>query len=77
MSEHCEYGQILDEMIRDRIVCRIADDRIQRRLLSESDLTLKKAVEISLAIELAAKNIIDLHESGPSVVLTDRHLPSM
>ena len=64
LSEHCEYGQILDEMIRDRIVCGIADDRIQRRLLSESDLTLKKAVEISLAIELAAKNIIDLHESG-------------
>ena len=62
------HGQFLDELLRDRIVCGIADYRIQCRLLSESDLTLQKALEISLAIYM---NLV------LSVVLTDRHLPLM
>ena len=33
LSEHCEFGNVLDEMIRDRLVCGVNDDRIQRRLL--------------------------------------------
>jgi len=55
LSEYCEFGSMLNEIIRDRIVCGIADDRIQRRLLSEPELTFEKAVELSLAIELASK----------------------
>ena len=39
LAEHCNYGQQLDEMLRDRIVCGIRDDSIQRRLLSEQNLT--------------------------------------
>ena len=56
-SEYCKFGSMLDETISDRIVCGIADDRIQSRLLSEPEHTFFKAVELSLAIELAAKNI--------------------
>ena len=36
LSEYCDYSANLDEMICDRIVCGINDDRTQRRLLSES-----------------------------------------
>ena len=45
LSEHCQFGEALSDMLRDRIVCGINDQRIQRRLLSESDLTLAKAME--------------------------------
>ena len=38
LSEDCEFGDFLQEMLRDRIVCAINDPRIQRRLLAESDL---------------------------------------
>ena len=30
LSEHCEFGITLDEMLRDRLVCGARDIRIQR-----------------------------------------------
>ena len=56
LSEHCQFGDTLNDMLRDRIVCGINDQRIQRRLLAESDLTLAKAMELSLAMESADKD---------------------
>ena len=53
LSEHCNYGQALDEMLRDRVVCGIANARLQQCLLAEPDLTLKKAVELAQAQEMA------------------------
>ena len=56
IAQTCNYGTSLDEMLRDRIVCGINDDRIQQRLLSEKGLTYKKALELSQGLETAAKN---------------------
>ena len=66
LSEYCDYGANLDEMICNRIVCGINDERTQRRLLSESTLHFKKAMEIAQGMEVAARNIIDLHAQNPS-----------
>jgi hypothetical protein len=60
LSEHCNFGATLDTMIRDRLVCGIMDDKIQRRLLSEKDLTYKAAYDTSVSMETAAKNVMDL-----------------
>ena len=46
LAATCEYGVPLDEMLRDRIVIGIADNQIWARLLRESKLTLRKALEI-------------------------------
>ena len=53
-------------MLRDRIVCGINDDRIQRRLLAEHELTFKKAIEMASAFEMASKNLVDLGELTPT-----------
>ena len=58
LYEYCEYGANLDEMIGDRIVCGINDDRTQRRLPSESILYFKKAQAIALSMEIATKILI-------------------
>ena len=42
LSQHCGFGDILNEMLRDRLVCGINDGSTQRRLLSEPDLTSKR-----------------------------------
>ena len=60
LSEHCEFGASLDEMLRDRLVCGVNDDRIQRRLLAEPTLDLKRALEIAHGMETAAKDVRDL-----------------
>ena len=49
LSEHCNFGTALNDMLRDRLVCGIADQRIQRRLLAEPDLTFAKALELAHA----------------------------
>jgi len=60
LTEHCNFGETLPEMLRDRLVCGINNKRIQRRLLAERELTLKKAEEIASGEELAAKYVVDI-----------------
>ena len=56
LSTHCDYGNMLEDLLRDRLVCGIADLRLQRRLLAEPNLTFSKAVEIAQAAETAEKD---------------------
>ena len=44
LSEHCDYGALTDEMIRDRIVVGILNSSLSEQLQLEKDLTLEKAV---------------------------------
>ncbi|XP_071506319.1 uncharacterized protein [Diadema antillarum] len=60
LAEFCNFGTSLDVMLRDRLVCGVRDDRIQRRLLAEKSLNLGKAVELATSIEMAANNVRDL-----------------
>ena len=60
LSEYCDYNATIDEMLRDRLVCGIKEDRIQRRLFAEPGLTFKKAIKVSFAMEMAVKNAHDL-----------------
>ena len=50
-AQTCEFKQLWDGLIRDRIVCGIRCDKTCSRLLSEPDLTLQKAVNICRANE--------------------------
>ena len=47
LAKDCAFdGAALEENLRDRLVCGIADQTIQKRLLSEHNLTFKKAFEL-------------------------------
>ena len=56
MASHCEYGDSATELIRDRLVCGVRDDTLQRTLLAVSRLTFDKAFELALLHESAAQN---------------------
>ena len=60
ISEHCDFQNTLEEILRDRLVCGINDEQIQRRLLAESTLDFKKAMKIATSVETAIKNAKDL-----------------
>ena len=53
LAATCDYGALLDEMLRDRIVIGVTDNQIHARLLRESKLTLQKALEICRSSEQA------------------------
>ena len=53
LVEFCNFGTALDDMLRDRLVCGINDSAIQRKLLSERNLTFDKALEMAQSHEVA------------------------
>ena len=65
LSEYCEFGESPDHMLRDRLVCGIADERIQRRLPAERELSFAKAWDIARAMEDASKKADEI-QSGCS-----------
>ena len=66
LSTHCEFQDHLDQAIRDRLVCGLSSEAIQKRLLSEKNLTLAAAQEIALGMEAAAKEATELQVSSKS-----------
>ncbi|CAN7949551.1 unnamed protein product [Ixodes hexagonus] len=56
LSEHCNFGTELGNMLRDRIVCGINSVAIQTRLLEQPNLTFEDAVQTALAMEAAKKD---------------------
>ena len=49
MADSCEFKDLKDSLIRDRIVFGIADNNVRERLVRVPDLTLNKALEIARA----------------------------
>ena len=60
LSERCQFGTNLNDSLRDRLVYGMRNELIQKRLLSEADLSFAKATEIALAMETAAKDTLEL-----------------
>ena len=69
LSEHCGFGDSMNDMLRDRLVCGVRDSRVQRRLLSEPRLTYAKAFELAQTAELADKHSKDLSKQLPPAVV--------
>ena len=47
LADRCQFGGYLEEALRDRLVCGLRDEAIQRKLLTMDALTLSRAYEIS------------------------------
>ena len=62
IAEHCDYGEVLSNMLRDRLVCGTNNKAIQRRLLLKADLTFADAMDMALAAEAAERD--SLHLTG-------------
>ncbi len=45
MSDTCEFGDLNDSLIRDRVVFGIQDNSIRERLLRDHELALQIAIE--------------------------------
>ncbi|XP_031570808.1 uncharacterized protein K02A2.6-like [Actinia tenebrosa] len=68
LAEKCDFKDTLNDMLKDRLVAGINDEKIQKRLLIETDLTFEKAYNISVTEELANQDAHALQTptgSGP------------
>ena len=63
----CQFENLKDSMIRDRLVLGVTNTRVQERLLREENLNLEKAVKICQAAEATERQIQTLStEKGAS-----------
>lgn len=64
LAEHCEYGDLHDQMIRDRIVVGLIDANVSQKLQLDSDLTLKKAQDIVRETDAVKKQQSELRNKA-------------
>ena len=61
MAKHCNFRTYLNEVLRDRLVCGLRNKAIQKRLLSEAELTFERAIQIAQGMESGERNCLELH----------------
>ena len=64
MATTCDYGELREGLIRDRIVIGISDATLRARLLRETDLDLAKATQMCRADEISKQQLKTL--AGPN-----------
>lgn len=79
LAEHCEYGDLHDQMIRDRIVVGLTDANVSQKLQLDPDLTLKKAQDIVRETDAVKKrqselrNKADFPDNGVDSIRSAKH----
>ncbi|KAL1444840.1 hypothetical protein MTO96_045369, partial [Rhipicephalus appendiculatus] len=66
LSEHWEIGISLEDMLRDRLVCGVRDEPLQRLLLAETVLDIKKAYKKAVAAEYATRQTAAIRGASPA-----------
>ncbi|XP_017891008.1 uncharacterized protein K02A2.6-like [Ceratina calcarata] len=69
LSTFCEFGDNLENSLRDQFVWRLSSDIIKKKLLGEKDLSYQRAVELALSLELAGKNAAEMKSPGSSATV--------
>ena len=60
----CEFGDFLSQALRDRYVCGLKAENIQKKLLAEDNLTIAQALELARGMEVAAADAKELKHSS-------------
>ena len=56
LSTHCEFGTFLNQALLDQLIWGLRSESIQKKLLSQPDLTLTNALEVAKAMEVTDQN---------------------
>ncbi|XP_065919035.1 uncharacterized protein [Dysidea avara] len=71
-AKHCEFGDTLEDMLSDRLVCGIADSRMQRAMLAELKLKFARAFELAQTMESVDQDTRKLQSNISVHLLTDK-----
>ncbi len=62
LAEHCNYGVLHDELIRDRLVVGLLDKGLSEHMQLDAELTLDKAVRMARQSEEVKKQQVSLRD---------------
>ena len=64
LSENCEYADLEESLIRDRVVLGINNDKLREKLLHKPDLTLQRAIEDIQVYESTKKQMKQITDNS-------------
>lgn len=67
LSQTCEFGEFLDEALRDKLIFGVHDTAIQRKLANAKDLTFDLACTTAKLMEMTEQNLSDMKNSDSAV----------
>ena len=67
LAIHCNFADTLEDTLRDRFVCGLCSEAMQRRLLSEKGLSYRKAMDVALAMEAAERETKALKPAASTI----------
>ena len=67
LARSCDFGDFLDQALRDCFVCGLVNASTQRQLLSEKELSLKRALTIATAMEMAVLESRDVKKTASAL----------
>ena len=67
LSKKCEFGELCDSLIKDRLVIGINDDNTREHLLRTDNLDLEKAIQLCKAAELVKQRSMELKSESVNV----------
>ncbi|XP_065921947.1 uncharacterized protein [Magallana gigas] len=78
LADTCNFGTLIESMIRDRIICGVSDSGLRERLLRVSDLDLDKCIQVCRAtvVSKAQNKEIEPQAAGTSVHAVNFHKKS-
>lgn len=62
-SKKCDFDQLNDSLLKDKIVIGVKSESIREKLSAEDNLTLDRAVTIALASEQASKQLKEMQNN--------------
>ena len=68
----CEFSELCESLIRDRIVCGISCNTLREKLLQETDLDLQKAIDMCRASEFSKRQTKSITEEPKNVDYVNR-----
>ena len=75
LAASCQYGAFEEDMIRDQLVEKTNNKKVQESLLSNTDLTLSKALDIASRIESTTSSMeqMSLHTASVNMLHKGKH----
>ncbi|XP_022111397.1 uncharacterized protein LOC110990623, partial [Acanthaster planci] len=58
LASPCQFGTFLDDALRDRLICGLRIEYVQKHLLTKDGLTFQNTLEIAKALETATKDLL-------------------
>ena len=71
LARYCNYENLHEEMICDRIVVGISDNKLSQKMQLEPDLTLKKATDLARQCESVKKQLPTVRGQDTQQVAVD------